>query len=224
MFSWLDPIIKLLDELLQVFFSVTGDWGFAIILLTILIRSILFATNLKTARQQVKMARIQPLLSKIRENYAKDSALLFQKTSELYSKYGVKPVSFLWIALVQAPIFLSLYQLFTSHGFFVSTAILPWIDSLHSPDPLHITPIVYAVVSLIASCIPLTSEAVVASSMLQRAGFPMLISIIFLFVMWSAPVAIGLYWISNSIFTIVERGFYRTAWGKKLLYKEVTTI
>jgi YidC/Oxa1 family membrane protein insertase len=192
-----------------------------VILLTLLIRVSLFAINLKTVRQQVRQSRIQPQITELRKKFATDKAGLSQEMMKLYSQYGIKPFSTIMISLIQAPIFLALYQLFTSHGYAMTSGMIPWVSSLGQWDPLHIVPLAGAVLTLISMLIPLTAEMITAGSMVQRAGLPLIFVGIFTIFMWGSPVAVCLYSATSSLFGLMERGFYRTTLGRRLILKGI---
>lgn len=67
------------------------------------------------------------------------------------------------------------------------------------------------------SMIPLTTDFVTQTPLVQRLGTSLLMVGVFMMILWKAPVALGLYWTTGSLFALLERGFYRTSWGKKLL-------
>jgi YidC/Oxa1 family membrane protein insertase len=213
----LQPVISVLNMLLSALQSFTHDWGIAVILLTLLIRASLFMLNLRTAKQQVRQAHIQPQLGELRIKYASDTAKLSKEMMKLYNRYGVKPLSTIAVSLIQAPIFLGMYQLFISHGSTMTSGIIPWVASLGQLDPMHIVPIAGALITFVSMLIPLTSEMAVAGSTLKRAGLPLIMVGIFAAIMWWSPVAVCLYSATSSLFALMERGFYRTSFGKRLI-------
>lgn len=217
----LQPIIEVLNTCLIGLHGLTSDWGLAVILLTLLIRLIMFPFSLRTARQQVKQAHMQPALAEARKKFANDNTKLLQETAKVYEQYGVKPFSAMTAGLIQAPIFLGLYRLFATHGTLMSSHIVPWLHSLGQSDPLHIVPIVYGVFMLASMWIPLTSEMAVTGSMLSRTALPVFMAVIMSMVMWWAPAAVGLYGIAGSLFAAAERGFYRTPLGRRWLRIEL---
>jgi YidC/Oxa1 family membrane protein insertase len=166
----LQPVTGALNALLSICHSLTHDWGLAVVLLTLLIRISLFVFNVKSARQQIKQARMRPLLEELRTQFAADTQKLASETMKLYGKLGIKPFSMLTISLVQAPIFMALYSLFQSHGSTMTSGMIPWVSSLGQFDPMHIVPVLYALITLVSMLIPLTSEIVMAGSFLKHAG------------------------------------------------------
>ncbi|MEW9700340.1 YidC/Oxa1 family membrane protein insertase [Paenibacillus sp. SI8] len=213
--TFLHPIIILLFTSLSWLHQYTLDWGFAIIALTVIVRMLLFPLNLRTARQQYRQVKMQPVLSALRDKYAKDQAKLLQETGKAYQQYGVKPLSLFIVSLIQAPLFLSLYRVFSTHGATMSSHIVPWISTLGQSDPFHLVPLIYAGITFISMIVPLTNEMTVTGSLLTRLSMPLIMVLIMAIVMWSSPVAIGLYWTTNSLFAIAERLFYRTVIGRR---------
>ncbi|MBD0381009.1 YidC/Oxa1 family membrane protein insertase [Paenibacillus sedimenti] len=202
----------------------TLDWGLAIILLTLLVRVLLFPFNLRTARQMIRQSKMQPLLAEIKHKFAHDQMKLLQETSKAYQQFGVKPMSLITVSLLQAPLFFGLYRVFTEHGMTMTSHLVPWVATLGVSDPLHVVPLLYAVVTFISMILPLTNEVAVTGSLLTRMTLPLIMVIIMSVIIWTAPVAIGLYWTTNSLFAIIERIFYRTPLGRKWVTRDISTI
>ncbi|MCD1259277.1 YidC/Oxa1 family membrane protein insertase [Paenibacillus athensensis] len=209
MSSILQPVTDVLHAALVGLYHLSLDWGVALIVLTMALRSVLFIFNLRTARQQMRQLSMRPELERLRTAHQGDHAALLQETAKLYGKYGVKPMSMLTTALIQAPLFLGMYRLFAQSGSAMTSHLIPWVATLGQFDPLHIIPVAYALITLASMLMPLVPDMAVAGSTLQRLGLPL--------VMWSAPVAVGMYSATNALFAIAERGFYRTPLGRKWL-------
>ncbi|MNR27629.1 Membrane protein insertase YidC [compost metagenome] len=101
----------------------------------------------------------------------------------------------------------------------MTSSFIPWVSSLGQADPLHIIPLLYAGVTLVSMIIPLTAEITMTGSLLLRTGLPVIMVSIMGIVIWSSPIAVGLYWTTNALFAIMERGFYRTSVGRRLVNK-----
>jgi YidC/Oxa1 family membrane protein insertase len=224
MLSWLQPVTELFNQMLFWFHGLTGDWAIAVTLLTLSIRLLLFTFNMKNAKQQLRQAKLQPLLAELRKKHAQDRERLLQETLKLYGRYGVKPLFMIISALLQAPVFLCLYHLFAIHGSSMASSLISWVSSLGQADPYHLLPVIYAFMTFMSMIVPLTPEISVAGSMMQRAGLPFIFVTIMTSVMWGAPIALALYGTTNALFTLMERGFYRTPWGKRLLLAGVPEI
>lgn len=223
MYAWLQPVTSVLASILTLLFQAVQDWGLAVLLLTLLVRMLLFPLNLRTARQQVLQMKIQPELKSIREQFAEDRDRLLQETVKLYQKYNVKPMSMFTTALLQMPIFMAMYGLFRSHGAAMYSLFIPWVVTFAQADPWHILPIFSTMLTLINALIPLTGDLVSSVPLGQRLTSILLVVPFSLFFLWKAPIALGLYWTAGSIFALMERGFYRTRFGRTLLLQGTPT-
>ena len=93
MYSWFYPIAAILQPVLTFFFNLTQDWGLAIIVFTLFIKSALFFLNLRVARQQVKQAKLQPQLQELRKQSKDNPKQLAEANMQLYKEHGIKPFS-----------------------------------------------------------------------------------------------------------------------------------
>ncbi|GED66550.1 hypothetical protein BRE01_02520 [Brevibacillus reuszeri] len=219
MYAFVQPVINILASMLQVFFQFAQDWGIAIVLFTLFIRGLLFPLSLRTARQTLLQGAIRPELKLIQEQYKADQTKLMEETMNLYRKAGVKPFSMFSTAIVQMPIFMAMYGLFFTHGAQMSSSLIPWVASFAQFDPWHLLPALAAGLTFITSMIPLTAEMSTDSSLITRMLSSAVMVVVFLMVLWKAPVALGLYWTSGSLFGLLERGFYRSRLGRSVLMR-----
>ncbi len=102
-------IMLALGFILNLFYKIIGNYGFAIILFTIFVKLILFPLDLKQRRSMAKTQKIQPLLMEVQKKYANDKDKLNQETMKLYQKYNINPASGCLPMLIQLPIILALY-------------------------------------------------------------------------------------------------------------------
>ncbi|WP_159887249.1 YidC/Oxa1 family membrane protein insertase [Paenibacillus puerhi] len=220
MYTWFQPIISLLAQVLSMLKAALHDWGFAIVALTLLVKLVLYRFNLTAARQQVRSAAMNPRMKELREAYGQDPAVLLKETSELYRQHGYRPMAPFVGMLLQLPVLSAMYGLFMTHGSTMSSMLVPWVPHLAAIDPLHLVPVITGLLSFVVSLIPLTE---VPGAPPMPAGMKVLMGILIMlipvFVTWRAPVALGLYWISGTLFNLAERVFYRTGWGRRLLTK-----
>jgi YidC/Oxa1 family membrane protein insertase len=219
MYSWFYTIAAILQPVLTFFFELTHDWGLAIIIFTLFIKSTLFFLNLRVARQQVKQAKLQPQLQELRKQSKDDPKKLAEVNMQLYKEHGIKPVSTLAVSLLQMPIFMGMYGLFVLHGGSMTSMLIPWVATLAHADSSHIMPFLAAALTFASSMIPLTSEMSLQTSIRQKLGISAFASMIYIFMMWRSPIALGLYWATSSLYALLERWFYRTKVGKKLLLR-----
>lgn len=219
--SLLQPFISLLDLVLNALAAFTTDWGLAILLLALLVRSLLFRVNLISARQQVRQIRMQPDIRELRERYTDQSGKLGEEMLRLYSRYGIKPGLAFAAGLIQMPVFMSLYPYFTVHGSQMTSMLIPWMQMLGVPDPSHALPMLYGLIGWMGMLISLVPDQAASQSALLKAGMPLIITAVSLAVMWRSPAALVLYWAGSGTITIVERLFFRSSFGQKLLHKGI---
>ncbi len=136
--SWIAPTIM---ALLNIFHSIAGNWGIAIILLTMLVRGALMPLNrrsqLKMAEYQVKMQKVKPLLEKINKKYGKDPKKKQEETMKLYKQHSVTPpLGGCLPILLQMPIFIGLFAALRSATDLRQQPFFGWIEDLSRPDAL----------------------------------------------------------------------------------------
>ncbi len=102
-------IMIALGRILELFYRIIGNYGFAIILFTVFIKLLLFPLDIKQKKSMAKTQKIQPLLMEVQKKYANDKNKLNQETMKLYQKYGISPTSGCLPMLIQLPIILALY-------------------------------------------------------------------------------------------------------------------
>ncbi len=102
-------IMKCLGWVLNLFYNIIGNYGFAIIVFTVFIKLVLFPLDLKQRRSMAKTQKIQPLMMEIQKKYANDKDKLNQETMKLYQKYGINPMGGCLPMLIQFPIIIALF-------------------------------------------------------------------------------------------------------------------
>jgi len=134
-FRWFEkPIWLLLTKL----FHFTGNFGLAIILLTIIVRGIMFPIAQRQFASMASMRSIQPKLKALQERYKDDKTKLQQETMELYKKEGVNPLAGCLPIFLQMPVFFALYKVLMVSIEMRHQPFVFWIKDLSVPDPLHI--------------------------------------------------------------------------------------
>ena len=197
------------------------DLGVAIILLTILIRIILFPLFQKGARQQVLMQEIQPKLKKIKEQHRNDKEKQVRATLDLYKSYRLNPFSGFLLILVQIPVLIALYQIFLK-----SFSPELFVGQLYSfiAAPEHVNTMLLGLISLEGRSIVLVGLAAVAQYFQGKLSIvkpreareltpaermsrsmvligPILTVVFFI----NLPAAVGLYWFTTSVFSIFQQ-------------------
>ncbi len=193
-----------------------GNWGLAIILLTLLVKMIMFPLGRKQALMAQRSQELQPHLKQIQEKYKDDKERQTKETFALYKKHGVNPVSGCIPALIQLPIFVGLWQALNTSVALRHASFL-WINDLAAPDmlfrfPFEVTflghwfnllPIVVVGLMLFQTKLfsppPTTPEA----EMQQKTMKYMMVFMAFMF--YKVPSGLGIYFITSSLWSIGER-------------------
>ena len=193
--------------LLDFFHGYVGNWGIAIILLTIVIKILFWPLTGKSYRSMEKMKQLNPMIQKIREKHANDKQAMNKEIMALYKTYGVSPASGCVPILVQLPVFFGLYQaLMTAlelrHSSFIT--YLPgtdwlWLADLSAKDPTYITPLLMGATMFIQQ--KLTPAA--GDPMQQK--IMMFMPIVFTFLFLSFPSGLVVYWLVNNVLTIAQQ-------------------
>lgn len=211
------PLLNLLVFLYE---HVTiGSMGLSIILLTVLIRVILFPIFYKTAKHQKKIQVLQPHVKKIQETHKDDRAKQTQAMMELYREHGVNPFTPFGLLLLQLPVLIGLYIVFRD-GF--SEEALKWLYPFVPPpetfsneflglsltEPSLILTVVAAALQYVQARLaivktPKTGEPSAADRMGQNMAY--ISPILTLVVLYTLPAGIGLYWLTGIVFSIFQQ-------------------
>jgi YidC/Oxa1 family membrane protein insertase len=216
-FRWFEkPIFMLLDWL----FKAVGNFGVAIILLTLIVRGLMFPIAQRQFASMAAMRAIQPKVKALQERHKDDRAALQQKTMELYKQEGVNPLAGCLPIFLQIPVFFALYKVLILAIEMRHQPFVLWIKDLSAPDPLHVlnlfgllpfTPPSFLGIGLLAILLGITmylqfklNPAPMDAA--QEQVFK-LMPWLMMFVM--APFAAGLliYWITSNLLTIAQQKY-----------------
>ena len=192
------PLGWILDQLVQL----TGNYGAAIILTTIVVRLLLFPLTLSQNKSMVAMRRIQPELNEIQKKYANDKEEQQKKTMELYQKHKINPLGGCLPMLIQLPILWAFFAVLRGIPAGDATTFLGlWV--LSEPDPYYVFPIIAAATTFLQS----KQTATDPSQKSMLIVMPLMI----LFFSLSLSSGLVLYWITSNVFSIVQQ-----AWINKM--------
>ena len=122
-----------------------GNWGWAIIVMTIIIKSAFYPLNHASARSMAKMKVIAPKMKALQEQYANDKQQLQIKMMEMYKQEKINPLGGCLPILVQIPVFIALYWVLLSAVELRHAPWIGWIKDLSAPDPYFVLPVIYAI-------------------------------------------------------------------------------
>jgi YidC/Oxa1 family membrane protein insertase len=206
-YGWFDVIAKPLIVGLNFLHTYVGNYGIAIIILTIIIKILFWPLSQKSYKSMEKMKKIQPLMAQVREKYKDDRDQMNKEVMQLYKAHKVNPAGGCLPMLLQIPVFFALYQALLGaielrHAEFI--AHLPftdivWLADLSAKDPFYITPIIMgATMFLQQKMTPTAGDPTQAKIML-------FMPIIFTFIFLSFPSGLVLYWMVNNILSIAQQ-------------------
>lgn len=189
------PIFWLMDQI----HKVLGNWGWTIIVLTILIKLAFFPLSAASYRSMAKMKTVTPKMQAIRERYKSDPQKMNQAMMELYKTEKINPLGGCLPILVQIPVFIALYWVLLASVEMRNAPWLGWIQDLASPDPWFILPIVMAATMFIQTKLnPTPPDPIQAKVMMFM---PIIFSVMFFFF----PAGLVLYWVVNNILSIAQQ-------------------
>ncbi len=217
-YTWglFDPISRTLVKLLNMIASVVPNYGVAMILLTLLIKTLLHPLTRKGLHSSQKMQKVAPLVKEIQKKYKDQREKMHQEVMRIYREHGVSPMGGCLPMLIQLPIFIALFGAF-SRGFALRQAsfIPGWIDDLAAPDSvwnwgtplpvlgssLNLLPILYLILQIIQMSMQPKSED---PQIQQQQKMMKLMPIFFVFIFYSMPSGLVLYFTVSSVYTLVE--------------------
>lgn len=211
-YGWLTLISYPMNWLLNLFQGWFGNWGIAIICMTIVVRIVIWPLHKKSYMSMKRMSLIQPELTKLKEKYPDDAQKVNAEMMKLYSKYGINPVSGCLPMLIQIPIFFAFYRVLQHAAELRGQSFFGWIHDLSLPDtvcqiPLpfsgswdsiafNILPIIMAVTMVLQ--MRLTPQAGDKTQRMIMNFMP----VMFFFFCYSFASALALYWTTQNIISI----------------------
>lgn len=214
-FGWTDIIAKPLLYLLRFFNQYTGNYGIAIILLTILIKILFWPLTHKSYKSMKEMQKIQPLMAKIREKYKDNKEMMNKEMMSLYKTYKVNPMGGCLPMVIQIPVFFALFRILGNSIELRHAPFVLWINDLSAPDRLFHLPFTIPYMTP-PSGIPVLTLLMGASMFIQQKmtptpGDPMqakimlLMPVIFTFMFINFPSGLVLYWLVNNVLSIGQQ-------------------
>ncbi|MDO4904012.1 MAG: membrane protein insertase YidC [Lautropia sp.] len=198
-YGWLTAIAKPLFWLLTFLHGIVGNWGWAIVLLTILVKLAFFPLQAASYKSMAKMRKVQPKLNAIRERYGDDRMKMNQAMMDLYKTEKINPLGGCLPILVQIPVFIALYWVLLASVEIRNAPWVGWIGDLSSPDPFYILPVLMAATMFIQTKLnPTPADPVQAKMMMWM---PVIFSVMFFFF----PAGLVLYWVVSNIFSIAQQ-------------------
>ncbi len=218
-FGWLGIIARPLFLWLKWMYGhIVGNWGWAILLQTLVINLALLPLRLSQMKSMLKMQRVAPQIKSIQERYKKYSlrdprkAEMNTEISELYKKEGVNPAGGCLPLVIQMP-FLFAYYRMLNVAMDLRHAPWLWVHDLSAPDPLHILPIAIIVTMFLMQRMTPQAGMDPAQQKMMNVMMPGMLGLM----SWNLPAGLGLYWSAGQVIGIVQQSVMnRTSLGREM--------
>jgi YidC/Oxa1 family membrane protein insertase len=198
-YGWLTIIAQPIHWLLAKIHSVVGNWGWSIIVLTILIKLAFYKLSETSYKSMANMRQLTPRLQALKDRYGDDKERLNQAMMELYKTEKINPLGGCLPILVQIPVFIALYWVLLESVEMRQAPWILWIDNLSAPDPFFILPLVMGVSMFIQQKLnPAPPDPMQAKIMMS---LPFVFTVFFAFF----PAGLVLYWTVNNILSILQQ-------------------
>lgn len=199
-YGWLWFISIPLFKIMEFIHSFVGNWGFSIIILTLVVRSVLFPLTKAQYTSMAKMRLLTPKMQELRERYKDDRQKLGQETMRLYKTEKVNPLGGCFPLLIQMPIFIALYWTLMESTELRHAPFILWITDLSVHDPYFVTPILYGITMFFIQ--KMSPNPI--NDPVQRKVF-MAMPLVFTFMFCTFPAGLTLYWVISNCFTILQQ-------------------
>mgnify|MGYP001345475793 FL=1 len=198
-FLWIlaEPIFKAMKKI----YSVIGNWGWTIILLTLGIKLLLYPLSAASLKSMAKMRNLQPQMLRLKELYGDDRQKMSQETMSLYKKEKVNPAGGCFPMLLQMPVFISLYWVLMESVEIRHAPWIFWIQDLSAKDPYFILPIIMGASMLFMQKLqPAPTDP-------MQAKIMQIMPIAFTFLFMGFPSGLVLYWTVNNLLSMAQQWF-----------------
>lgn len=199
--GWFGFLARPLLWLLQLFHSLVGNWGLAIVMLTVVVKLATLYWTTKSMRSMKKMARLKPKIEALQKKYKDDRQRQQAEMMNLYKAHGVNPLAGCLPMLLQMPIWFALYRMLMAAAELYRAPFIPgWINDLTAADPLYILPIILVgMMFLQAKLSPTTADSTQQKIMMY--GLPLSFGVFSFFL----PSGLTLYILTNTVLTTLHQ-------------------
>lgn len=209
-YGWFTFIAKPMFLLLQFIQGYVGNWGWTIVILTILIKLVLFPLSFKGMVSMQKLKDLAPKMKEIQVKYKDDKQKQSMHMMELYKKHGANPMGGCLPLILQIPVFFAIYRVLLNAIELKGAPWMFWVHDLAEMDPYFVLPILMgATMYLQQKITPNTMQ-----DEMQKKIFQFLPVIFTFFFLWF-PAGLTLYWFINNLFTIGQQYYINSVFAKK---------
>jgi len=216
-YGWLWFLSSLLFSVMKAIYSVVGNWGWSIVLVTMLIKLAFYRLSATSYKSMAGMRKLQPKLLALRERYGDDKAKISQATMEMYRQEKVNPLGGCLPIVIQIPVFIALYWVLLESVELRQAPFIFWIKDLAAADPYHVLPVIMGLTMLIQQRLnPAPPDPMQAKVM-------MFLPILFTGLFWNFPAGLVLYWIVNNTLSILQQWYITRKYSEDKPTKKLIT-
>lgn len=217
-YGWFTFIAKPVFSLLNYIHGILGNWGWAIVAMTFLIRLVLFPLTYKGMVSMNKLKELSPKIKELQAKYKGEPQKLNTHMMELYKKHGANPMGGCLPILLQIPVFFAIYRVLQNAVELKDAPWILWIKDLSVMDPLYILPIAMGVTMFIHQRLTPTNFTDPTQEKIMK-----FLPLIFTFFFVTFPSGLTLYWFVNNIFSIIQQMYVNSIFAKKKETQKVNT-
>jgi inner membrane protein oxaA len=215
-YGWLTFLAKPIYWLLAFLQGLVGNWGWAIVLLTVLVKAILYPISAAGYKSMARMRDVAPRMKAIQEKYGNDKQALNQAMMELYRREKINPAGGCFPILLQIPVFLALYWVLLATVELRGASWLLWVNDLASPDPYLILPLLMVATMIIQMKIsPRPTDPTQAKVMMIM---PVVFGVMFFFF----ASGLVLYWLTNNVLSIWQQWYVNKQIEKEKIKRTIS--
>jgi YidC/Oxa1 family membrane protein insertase len=213
-YGWFWFISQIIFWMMQKIYDVVGNWGWSIVLVTVIIKILFYQLSAKSFRSMSAMKKLQPKIEMLKERYADDKQKLTQATLELYRQEKVNPMSGCLPILIQIPVFIALYWVLVESVQLRQAPFIFWIHDLSQQDPYYVLPVLMGISMFIQQRLnPPPPDPLQAKVM-------MLMPVVFTAMFANFPAGLMLYWFVNNTLSFMQQWFVMKRLDKEVKPKK----
>lgn len=211
-------VSSLLFSLMKAINNFVGNWGWTIVIVTVLIKLAFYRLSATSYKSMAGMRKLQPKLQALRERYGDDKAKISQATMELYRQEKVNPLGGCLPIIIQIPVFIALYWVLLESVELRQAPFIFWIKDLASADPYHVLPLIMGATMVVQQKLnPAPPDPMQAKVM-------MFLPVLFTALFWSFPSGLVLYWIVNNTLSILQQWYITHKYSDEKPVKKKVTV
>jgi len=209
-FGWFSFLAKPFFKVLLWINDYVGNWGWAIILFTLLVKFVLFPLSYKGMMSMNKLKDLAPKMKEIKEKYKGDPAKMNVQMMEMYKKHGANPMGGCLPLILQIPVFFALYRVLLNADELQGAGWILWIDNLAVMDPYFVLPVLMGASMWFQQKITPSNFTDPLQEKIFK-WFPVIMTVFFVYF----PSGLVLYWLVNNLFTIAQQYFINHMYKKQ---------